>query len=649
MIYRPDIDGLRALAVVPVVIFHAGFLNFGGGFLGVDIFFVISGYLITSIILPDIQRGSFSFARFYERRARRIIPALAFVTAACIPFAYLWMPPLQLKEFAQSIGATTLFSSNIFFWYKTGYFNDSNQLKPLIHTWSLAIEEQYYILFPPLILLIFRLRKSWLIGTVTILGLLSLGLAEWCSRAYPQANFYGLPTRVWELAAGAGLAICTICYGLAPRKLHTNPFPLIGIGLILGSMVLFDENTRHPSLLTLVPVAGACLVIWFGGGSDLGSRILSSKPFVAIGLISYSFYLWHQPIFAFGRIYSIDPAGNLLYLALTLLSGFLAFLSWRYVEAPFRRATVIPKKTLWSACAGVLGSLFAVSVWGHIQNGMPERFPPEVLRATYTVTGYKNLKNEECYESNCVVGDPESAASYALIGDSHAGSLALSLDNKLRARHQAGIVSANGGIFVIRAPELIDFSANDAKQLQPRKDLIDDPRIDTIILAGRYTFKLENTPFNKSEGGHKGREGRTEAQKEEIKNIWRDSINSLLETGKRVILVYPIPEVDRHVPNIGFKNHIHGKDEDITTSSDQYFDRNRVIFEFLDSFGQRQNLVRVYPASLLCDTTTEKRCITQRGGRSLYHDDNHLTVDGADMLIDEIFDAGDRQWLKHNQ
>lgn len=219
MKYRREIDGLRALAVLPVIFFHAGFKAFEGGFVGVDIFFVISGYLITNIILSDLNAGKFSIVTFYERRARRILPALFFVMLCCLPFAWLWLVPTHLEDFCQSMAAVSVFSSNILFWRESGYFGVASELKPLLHTWSLAVEEQYYLFFPLFLLGLWKLRKRWIFGSLALVAIVSLLLAQWGAYNKPAATFFLLPTRGWELAIGALIAFYFLYKKTMPRSL----------------------------------------------------------------------------------------------------------------------------------------------------------------------------------------------------------------------------------------------------------------------------------------------------------------------------------------------------------------------------------------------------------------------------------------------
>ncbi len=322
MEYRREIDGLRAVAVLPVILFHAGFSWFAGGYVGVDIFFVISGYLITTIIINDIENGRFSIAKFYERRARRILPALFFVLICCIPFAWMWMVPSQFKDFSQALVAITFFSSNILFWRKEDYFAPAAEENPLLHTWSLGVEEQFYIFFPILLIMLWRFGRQPVFYVVCLLSLISFLLSEWGWRNNPEANFYLLPTRAWELGIGA---ICAFI--LNGRPVKSNQFlSLTGLVLIIYSIFAFDESLPFPSAYALLPVLGAALIIIYGSSSTFTAKILSMKWLVGIGLVSFSAYLWHQPLLAFARIRSLTDPSAVLLFGLCVASVILAFL-----------------------------------------------------------------------------------------------------------------------------------------------------------------------------------------------------------------------------------------------------------------------------------------------------------------------------------
>lgn len=370
MIYRRDIDGLRTLAVVPVILFHAGFTLFSGGYVGVDVFFVISGYLITSILISELEQGDFSIARFYERRARRILPALFFVMLCCIPFACMWMLPSELNDFSQSIVAVIFFSSNILFWREEGYFAPSADLKPLLHTWSLAVEEQYYVLFPIFLLLAWKAGRNRVFWSVCGVALISLFASEWGWRNNASANFYLAPTRAWELLAGS---ICAfLLYGR--RQISSNFLSFVGLLLIGFSVFYFDDSTPFPSIYALAPVLGAVLIILFGADDTWTSKLLSLRGFVGIGLISYSAYLWHQPLFAFARVRSTTEPSPYLMSGLAALTLVLAYFSWRYIERPFRKgkhSVLLTRRSVFLYSASIAVLFVTAALFGVVTKGNP--------------------------------------------------------------------------------------------------------------------------------------------------------------------------------------------------------------------------------------------------------------------------------------
>ena len=349
--YRAEIDGLRALAVIPVILFHAGFELFSGGFVGVDVFFVISGYLITTILIEDIEKNRFSLTSFYERRARRILPALFFVMFICIPFAWMWMLPSQMKDFSQSLIAVSFFASNILFWRESGYFDAAAEEKPLLHTWSLAVEEQYYVLFPIFLFFTWRFGKNKVFWMIVVFAAISLALSEWGWRNRATANFYLAPTRVWEILAGSIAAFVVQKRGVQAN----NSLSLLGLAAILFSIFAYDENTPFPSVYALVPVVGVVFLVLFAEKETLAAKLLSTKALVGIGLISYSAYLWHQPLFAFARIRSPEHLSLTLMSSLAIASIILAWVSWKFVEKPFRKTNKFSVKSIFLySFAGIL-------------------------------------------------------------------------------------------------------------------------------------------------------------------------------------------------------------------------------------------------------------------------------------------------------
>ncbi|MCP4923786.1 MAG: acyltransferase, partial [bacterium] len=346
MRYRPEIDGLRALAVLPVLFYHAGIPGFSGGFVGVDVFFVISGYLITSIILKEIEAGTFTLSHFWERRARRILPALFTVIISCFIAGWFFLLPGDYKELGDSALAQSFFVSNVFFWRKVGYFATAAETKPLLHTWSLSVEEQFYIFFPLLLLVFskFCSRKNLL--KFVMAGLvLSLTLCIWIQHSKiafelspiwfdnAGAAFYLLPTRMWELLIGAALTFSPIALNFNRRA----TFGVFGIFGILTAIVFYNDQTIFPGYTALLPCMGAALILWSNERKvNIVGRFLSLKPLNFIGKISYSLYLWHWPLLAFPQ-YWLDRKLSILEACLALtITFFLSILSLKYIEMPFR-------------------------------------------------------------------------------------------------------------------------------------------------------------------------------------------------------------------------------------------------------------------------------------------------------------------------
>ncbi len=354
MKYRGEIDGLRTLAVVPVILFHAGIAPFGGGYIGVDVFFVISGYLISTIIINELEEGRFSILRFYERRARRILPALFFVMLVSSVFAWFWLMPRDLKDFAESLVAVTFFVSNFLFWLEAGYFETTAELKPLLHTWSLAVEEQYYIFFPVLMILLAPWGKRAVLNCLLVLFVVSFALSQWGIYNRPSATFFLLPARGWELLLGVFAALYLQKNPEFTRTPLAEVLAILGLILIVTPIFFYTHHTPFPGAYALPATIGTALIILFARSGTIAHRILANRPMVAIGLVSYSAYLWHQPVFAFFK----HRFGSALFedyaFALIALSLVLATFSYWVVERPFRRAASLKQLNLAMGACFVL-------------------------------------------------------------------------------------------------------------------------------------------------------------------------------------------------------------------------------------------------------------------------------------------------------
>lgn len=351
---------------------------FSGGYVGVDVFFVISGYLITTTIVNDIAKDRFSFYRFYERRARRILPALFLVMFVCLPFAWVWMLPSQLVLFSEGLIAVSVFLSNFLFWRESGYFAASTEENPLLHTWSLSVEEQFYLIFPILLIFGWRFGQKRVLWAMCIVAGMSLLLSEWGWRNAGSSNYYLIPFRAWELLVGSIAAL------LAARKeiKASNILSSLGLTAIALPIFFYDKNTPFPSLYALLPVLGAASVILFAGLGTWPNALMRTKAFVGIGLISYSAYLWHQPLFAFARIRLEEAPSIFLMIALSAASLVLAVFSWKFVEKPFRikgKGEISARVVAYFSIFGLL-LFIGLGLVGLLSNGMISRFGADKAR-----------------------------------------------------------------------------------------------------------------------------------------------------------------------------------------------------------------------------------------------------------------------------
>jgi peptidoglycan/LPS O-acetylase OafA/YrhL len=630
MRYRREIDGLRAVAVVPVVLFHAGLKIFSGGYVGVDVFFVISGYLITSIIIGELEQGVFSIVRFYERRARRILPALFFVMLSCIPFAWLWMAPSQLEDFGRSLVAVSLFASNILFWLESDYFAPAAEEKPLLHTWSLAVEEQYYMLFPLLLLLTWRFGRSRVFYLVAAVAAISLLLCEWSWRTMPVANFYLAPTRAWELLAGS---LCAFAQsGAAPRR--NDLLAALGLGLIVFAIFAFDAATPFPSLYALAPVGGTVLIILFAGDGTWTARLLALPPLVGVGLISYSLYLWHQPLFAFARVYSTDAPSPSLMLGLALLALALAFLSWEYVEKPFRRKQRVfarPAPAILTASAAAMVLFLGAGGVTHATDGFRDLKSTDRQRLLMR-TATPSPKRDECHTMEAHARDRTPACEYfsdnvryAVFGDSHAVELAYALAEKLR-RYDIGIrhfsLSACAPSYrQEKASGCADWTA------AALGNIIEDPNVETVIV----TYRINDYLFGDHADTYPALPlQRSEAERHAAWSSYLRILQALVAARKKVVLVLQAPELPEVMESL-----IYDPTAPATAlpglSRHWWAARNAYVLERLHEIPA--GVVVVDPADSFCDATV---CYAAQGNVSHYFDDDHMSVAGAAVIAGAI-------------
>jgi len=657
LIYRPEIDSLRAIAVGAVILYHAqitifGYQPFKGGFIGVDIFFVISGYLITSIILKEmIATGSFSFKYFYERRARRILPALLFVMLASLPFAWMFLLPNSFMDFSKSILYSLGFSSNFYFEYSGQVYGAKDGfLKPFLHTWSLSVEEQFYILFPIVLLVTFKYFRKYLIHILILGFIISLGLADWGSRNHPSINFYVLPTRGWELLAGSILAYFEITLGHRSKNKTLNLIlPSIGLFLIGHSILFFNDRMFHPSFYTLSPIIGVCLIIWFSNKNELITKIISTKLFVGVGLISYSLYLWHYPIFAFAKITEFTQGSLLKKTLLGIIIIILSIISYYFVEKPSRNRDN-KFKTFIVTIIIVLVFLVTYNLNVIWKNGYKNK-GPEILSKNLSEKPWELLKNSEekiCYENidGCKFNNLSNKKIY-IIGDSHVATLGYDLKEKVIKKNYQFFITTFGGCLYYPGFNLVDaktmkvFDNCNNKYFQKLKKTLLEEKSSIIIFGGRFPLHLSNYFFDNQEGGSEGKEWNKKyisiGKYETIQNSFKNEVLELSRSNK-IIFIYPIPEAgwnpNQKILSQWVKRNKFSKNFDlkiVTTNYEVYKKRTQSSFELLDSI-KGKNIYRVYPHKLFCDTLVKNRCINHDDKNTFYADHNHISIKGAEMI-----------------
>lgn len=625
--YRSEIDGLRALAVLPVILFHAGFTGFSGGYVGVDVFFVISGYLITSILLKGWVSKSFSLVKFYERRIRRILPALYFVLVVSCLFAWVWLTPREMKDFSKSVLHTISFSSNFFFNRTTDYFDKSIDFKPLIHTWSLSVEEQYYMVFPLLLGLALWASKQRFWIYLLILFVLSFGTSQVLVYTYPTDAFYLLPTRAWELLLGA--LVSAYEYKVAKPKWHgrlKEAVSALGLLLILVSVFLFNDKVPTPSAYTLLPTLGAALIIVFAHKRTLTGSLLGSKPFVYVGLLSYSAYLWHQPVFAFSRQLSIFEPSALLMLALTVLTFCCAFLSWRYVERPFRNNNLFAQKQVFAAAIFVTLALAIFGYFGKETDGYEFRFDG-VEKSVLDYENYKlptvpldakgcsldlnfdlegNQFSEECMETL-------STNSIIVLGDSHAHSLSYGIRN---AESSTVAITSHScpPLFSIEIPWNEKCFANNVSA----KDAISKLKPKYLILHANWLDYLKLI------------------SEETLLTKVAEAINILKAESRQssIIVVGPVPQYRPSLPEmIVQKNAKFKTGERLLNSNASHFSR---VDEALAKVSAENRVAYISAINTFCDSTGCRVFIDGERPILTSYDYGHLTLDGADFLAKAI-------------
>jgi peptidoglycan/LPS O-acetylase OafA/YrhL len=564
MNYRPDIDGLRAIAVLSVLLFHAGVGSLSGGYVGVDVFFVISGFLITTIIVREIEAGEFSIVTFYERRIRRIYPALYVTLALVLLAAFLLYPPEDLKQASETVIAAALFVSNMLFWSQAGYFDKPSTLKPLLHTWSLAVEEQFYIVFPWLVFLLMRFARKWYKAVLGGLAAISFLLSVYSMNTAPSAAFYFFYLRAWELLMG-GLLALRVLPALA-NSTSRNVLSSAGLGMILASVLVYTEATSFPGWAALLPTLGTALVIYSGidGGAWAG-KALSLPPLVFIGKISYSLYLWHWPVVIFGRYYSIRMPTWRDILAWVAASCILASLSWKYVEHPFRSKAFLRRPKIFLFAGGVMALAMGMAGLILFNHGGSRRISSQehalLSGADPQWTQWLKCNNSAVVSPNslvvCDIQSTGTSPSFLLWGDSHAIALATAVELSAGKSHSSGRLIARSA-----CPPLLGVERVGQKDCAGYNDAVVQyieahPDAETIILGARWALSASGKRFKDVDQpevtlvdvASPAASGGNAAI---VAAGLQRTVKRLTELQRKVVIVLSVPEIRYDVPSAHF-------------------------------------------------------------------------------------------------
>ncbi len=636
--YRADIDGLRAIAVLAVIFFHAGVPGFSGGFIGVDIFFVISGFLITSIILKEINNGKFSIARFYERRIRRIFPALFFVIAVTSFGGAVLFEPASFIDLAATITSTTLFFSNIWLWQHAGYFDVASIERPLLHTWSLAVEEQFYIVFPLLLVAINRFFSNkylhWLIG----IWISSFLISIWGVHAHPNSTFYLVHTRAWELISGSILAT-----GLLPQlksEVKRNLLSAGGFGLVLFSIVFYTESTPFPGASALVPVMGCSMLIYSGieGKATVINRLMSIKPLVFIGLISYSLYLWHWPVIVMTKYFLFRQLTPLETIGIIVAIFIISIISLEFIEKPFRgNYPIFPQRKPLFIIAATTILITAISGYAvALNNGFPNRSHYVSTLLDRAHQGGDNIGSPVTKIEHCTikrVGAADREPTFIIWGDSHAGTLVPTVDLMGKSYDLSGYTAA----FYNRPPLLgVDIDKDNTHVFNDSILLFikNHPEINTVFLVGMWERYASGHRYNESNPVKLTDTFSNSSNASNVlvvNNSLSRTVKAILALNRKVVIVSDVPELGVHAVRLCWVKNITG--ESITghlPTIQDYTTRNNNANALLNGLSRTPGVSIIHPESLLFDHNGRAIIIADNKTPTLlYTDSDHLSTYGA--------------------
>lgn len=637
--YRPEIDGLRAIAVLAVLLCHAGITGFAGGYVGVDVFFVISGFLITSLIVKDLQSGTFSFIGFWERRCRRILPPLFIVMVASFIAGWFLYLPADFDVLGQQMAAQSVFASNIQFKMQAGYFDVASQTKPLLHTWSLSVEEQFYLFFPIVAYFIWQYRRAKITKYLWICAIITFIAAAFIVRNSPSSAFYLLPFRAWELLLGAIVAVRATQVKFSPRM--NEILSLAGLAAIFIPVVFYNEETFFPGALALPPCLGTAAIILANRQQQtFVGCLLSMKGPVFIGLISYSLYLWHWPILAYARYSVLYEFTPLIVLSYMVGAFILAVLTWYFVETPIRRRQIF-KTTKQAYLAALIAMLMtgATGLTVHFLNGVPQRLSPEIARladgaldinphrAACDKPEFSRFAKDDICQLN---PDHNIAPDFIVWGDSFADAFSTAFYD-LAAQHKANgyIVTAHG------CPPILGFSQRvykgfDCPGLNDRVlKLIDQKNIKTVFLIANWTDHLrgDNYDFANMDWYQDYATSYDHVTMAALKY----TIDQLEAQKIKVYVIVDVPYAPFDPPRyLSMKRLYHMDKLPETIPLASYLGgRQPSIGKFM-SMNAESDITFIDPLERLCD---DKECRVMDNGYSLYFNAGHLSTHGARYMI----------------
>ena len=626
--YRPDIDGLRAIAVLSVVLYHFGIGGLQGGFVGVDVFFVISGYLITGIIQSELSKGEFTLARFYERRARRIFPALFVMLVVTMMAGLFVLLPSDLARLGQAATATVLFVSNAMYFRESGYFDDASDFNALLHTWSLGVEEQFYLGLPLLLMAVHRYRPQWRLQVIAACALMSFAACVLVQPIMAKAVFFLSPFRAWELLLGSLVAL-----GVAPQVRDVRlrqTLSVAALAALVGAIVFMRSGVDFPGWKAAIPVLATAVLLHLGGGGRTWvGGVLSWRPLVFVGLISYSLYLWHWPLLVLVRYrHGMAPLSALEGWVLLGVSLLLAVASYRFVEQPFRRwrkqGGMGDRGRVFAASGVGVFLLIVIGIGFVLSKGLPQRVPPQVLaldQARNPIIPYRECdgKPVSLARAACRIGAPGDDNLTVVWGDSWAIAWAPALDRLLAQEGRPGVLALRSacaplqGVRNLRSPACMP--RNDAviswiKQQAPTRVIL-------IAAWPAWTNSTDSYPLSDVSG----------ATNNELifARSYQRTLRMLKEHVKEVLVVGPTPGAVDYLPYRLAISGWHGLSPPPTVSLERHMEKSSRFWQVAGN--PVAGVVTIDPAPWFCDEL-ECRFATDDGAL-LYRDGHHLSGDGA--------------------